>query len=132
MKISASFTHEEVKVFKFGSWPFGRPRMFSHIFFLDGLLIDTGHSRMRKEVVAAVKPLAVEQLFITHHHEDHTGNLSVLHPALACPAYASPKCIELMKAPPPISFAQWLTWGSRPAYSGLEETMNPLRKLSRS
>lgn len=126
MKIASSFSHEDVRVFKFGSWPFGKPRLFSHIFFVDGLLIDTGHSKMREAVRSAVASLPIDQLFITHHHEDHTGNLSVLHPSLSCPAYASPKCIELMKMPPPISFAQWLTWGSRPAYTGLEETMDRL------
>jgi len=126
MKITSSFTHQDVQVFKFGSWPFGRPRMYSHIFYLDGLLIDTGHSNMQKEVIEAIKPLSIGQLFITHHHEDHTGNLNVLHQELSCPAYASPKCIELMKDPPPISFAQWLTWGSRPSFYGLQETMDRL------
>lgn len=126
MKISSRYSHQNVQVFKFGSWPFGRPKMFSHLFFIDGLLIDTGHSNMRKEVKQTVRDLKIEQIFITHHHEDHTGNLSVLQPYFSCPALASPKCVELMKDPPPISFAQWLTWGTRPAFTGLAETMDRL------
>ncbi|NRB51962.1 MAG: MBL fold metallo-hydrolase [Saprospiraceae bacterium] len=124
MKLSSRIEHQDVEIFKFGSWPFGRPKMFSHLFFVDGLLIDTGHSGMRKEIWQAVSPLAVEQIFITHHHEDHTGNLAILQSHFACPALASAKCVELMKDPPSISFAQWLTWGPRPAFRGLTETMD--------
>ncbi len=126
MKLSSSYHHQGVQIFKFGSWPFGQPKLYSHLFFLDGLLIDTGHSNMRKEVVQAVGSLGVEQIFITHHHEDHTGNLAILQPHFACPALASAKCVELMKDPPPISFAQWLTWGARPPFLGLAETMDRL------
>lgn len=132
MKLSARTQHQDVEIFKFGYWPFGRPKMFSHLFFVDGLLIDTGPSRMRKEIWQAVSPLAVEQIFITHHHEDHTGNLATLQSHFACPAFASAKCVELMKAPPPISFAQWLTWGPRPAFRGLTETMDRLNTPTHS
>lgn len=126
MKLSSTFDYQDVQIFKFGSWPFGQPRMFSHLFFIDGLLIDTGHSNMRKEILQAVGGLKVDQIFITHHHEDHTGNVAELQRIFACPTLASGKCVELMKDPPPISFAQWLTWGSRPAFSGLTETMDRL------
>lgn len=126
MKLASTYDHQGVQIFKFGSWPFGPPKMFSHCFYLDGLLIDTGHRKMQKEVVQALGGLAVDQIFITHHHEDHTGNLATLQSTFACPALASAKCVELMKDPPPISFAQWLSWGSRPAFSGLSETMDRL------
>ena len=117
MKISESFHFQEVKGFKFGSWPFGRPRMFSHIYFIDGLLIDTGHSNMRKAVLDVVNTLSIEQIYITHHHEDHTGNLPVIQKQADCQVYASSLCVEIMKDPPEISFAQWLTWGkSGPAF----------------
>ncbi len=111
MKIKDSFQHQEIQGFKFGSWPFGKPSMFSHIYFIDGLLIDTGHSNMQKEVFNTLNSLPVEQIFITHHHEDHTGNLKTLQSYFKCPTYASFLCSKIMKNPPSISFAQWLTWG---------------------
>jgi len=115
MKITKTFQFEEIQGFKFGSWPFGKPRMFSHTYFVDGLLIDTGHSNVQKEVLERLKPLPVKQIFLTHHHEDHTGNLKALQQHFQCPTYASTACIELMKNPPNISFAQWLTWGKTQA-----------------
>lgn len=115
MKITKTFQHQNIKGFKFGSWPFGKPTMFSHIYFIDGLLIDTGHSNMKKAVMEHIAPLPVEQIFLTHHHEDHTGNLLALQQEFDCPYLASQACVELMKKPPKISFAQQLTWGDRPA-----------------
>lgn len=111
MKITKSFEHDGIQGFKFGSWPFGKPKLFVHTFFVDGLLIDTGHSNMRKEIVETLSPLDVKQIFITHHHEDHSGNLRTFQKHFKCPTYASTLCVELMKHPPKISFAQWLTWG---------------------
>jgi len=115
MKITKSFQHDKVQGFKFGSWPFGRPKMYAHCYFMDGMLIDTGHSNMRKEVVATLSVLPVDQIFITHHHEDHSGNIEVLRKHFNCPTFASSLCSDLMKRPPSISFGQWLTWGNRPA-----------------
>ncbi len=88
--------------------------MFSHVYFVDGLLIDTGQPRMRRHILEATGELPVEQLFITHHHEDHSGNISPLRNRFGCKAYASEACCQLMKAPPKLSFVQWVTWGSRP------------------
>jgi glyoxylase-like metal-dependent hydrolase (beta-lactamase superfamily II) len=119
MIISEEFEYEEVKGYKFGYNLFGKPNLFSHIYYVDGLMIDTGHSLMRRQITQKVKSLLVNQLFITHFHEDHSGNLDLLHPHFKCPIYASALCCELMKNPPKISFAQKLTWGNRPAFQGL-------------
>ncbi len=115
MKQSLTFKHKEVQCFKFGSNPLGKPKMFSHIYYVDGLMIDTGHSNMQKEIFGCIKDLPVEQLFITHHHEDHTGNLAVFQAHFSCQTYSSPLCAEIMKNPPNISPAQKMTWGNRPA-----------------
>lgn len=111
MKKVKSFKDGPVEGYKFGSVPIGKPRMFSHVFFIDGLLIDTGHPNMRKEAVAAISTWPVEQIFITHHHEDHRGNLDVLKSHFDCPAYASRRCIEISKKTLQSNFAQLLVWG---------------------
>lgn len=121
MKKTERLKYGEVQGFAFGSWPFGPPKMFSHVYFIDGLLLDTGHRNMRKEILATLGGLEVNQIFISHHHEDHTGNLAELQQHFKCHSYSSAACIELMKKPPKISFAQWLTWGNRPANFHLKE-----------
>lgn len=90
--------------------------MFVHMFFVDGLLIDTGHYNMRKEILNTLQQLNVQQLFLTHHHEDHTANAGLLSQHFNCTVYASKKCAELMKHPPKISFVQQLIWGKAQAF----------------
>ncbi|MGD1891099.1 MAG: MBL fold metallo-hydrolase [Cyclobacteriaceae bacterium] len=119
MIISESFEHEEVVGFKFGYQPIGKPRLFSHIYFVDGLLIDTGQSNVRSTITSKVKELSVEQIFITHHHEDHTGNIAEIKELHGCNAYASERCCQMMKDPPKLSFAQKIAWGDRASQSDL-------------
>lgn len=114
MKVSQSFEHQPIKGFKFGQSIFGKPKAFAHCYFIDGLLIDTAHSNMQKAAVATLTQLPIEQIFITHHHEDHNGNLKPLQAHFNCPTYASPLCVELLKKPPRITIAQKLSWGDRP------------------
>jgi len=114
MTVTHTFEYESIKGCKFGYSPFGKPKMFVHVYYIDGLLIDTGHSKVSKEVLWQIGELDVRQIFITHHHEDHTGNLNHLQQHFDCPAYASEICCESMKKPPRISFAQHLFWGNRP------------------
>ena len=93
--------------------------MYSHVYFVDGLLIDTGHSRKRRQVFETTKKLPVDQMFVTHHHEDHTGNILAIQKQFGCDVFASEHCCELMKDPPKLSLAQKLFWGDRPAYPNL-------------
>ena len=119
MKITSQFQHGPVQGFKFGSDPLGKPTLFSIVYFVDGLLIDTGHPNMRKEILETTSQLPVEQIFLTHHHEDHSGNAPQLKAQFNCQVYTSPETIEVMKAPPKISFAQHILWGDRPPNTDL-------------
>ena len=119
MKIVDTFHHEEITGYKFGYLPIGKPTMLSHIYYVDGLLIDTGHSKMRQEIIATVKDLDVNQIFITHHHEDHSGNIAAFKKIFDCKIYASDLCSKIMEQPPPLSLAQKFLWGNRHAFKGL-------------
>ena len=119
MVIAESFKFKEITGFKFGQSLFGKPYLYAHVYFIDGLLIDTGHSRMRQQITQMLSPLDVQQIFITHHHEDHTGNLHALSKIFACPTRSSKRCAEIMTSPPSISPAQYITWGSRKAFNQL-------------
>jgi len=57
-----------------GYSPIGRPIMSVYFYFLDGMLIDTGQSRMRRFALDAIGQRPVEAILLTHHHEDHSGN----------------------------------------------------------
>lgn len=129
MKITEEFRFEEVRGLKTGYHPFLRPDLFVHIYFVDGLLIDTGQRRMSREICDYVKTLPVEQIFITHYHEDHTGNLDPLMNQTGVIPIASAECARIMQNPPGISLPQKMIWGDRPAFD-LERYEKPVLETS--
>jgi len=111
--------NKDVQRFRFDVLGWGRPeKMGVYAFFVDGILIDTGHSRAQKQAQELIK-LPVEQIFITHHHEDHAGNLRAIQEYLKCPSYAHPLCAEIMKSPPEVCFIERKTWGSNNAVDNI-------------
>lgn len=116
MGLKQTITHEAVTGFKFGKPIRGLPKFYAHVYYVDGLLIDTGHIKVGDAVRSTLQDWNVQQMYLTHHHEDHTGNIEALQQQFTCPVYASALCSTMMKQPPRISFAQKLTWGDRPAY----------------
>ncbi|WP_070137983.1 MBL fold metallo-hydrolase [Crocinitomix algicola] len=113
------FEYEEVKGFRFETSLLGQSKAYSHIYYIDGLLVDTGHSLKKKVIQNTLKTFNVDQIFITHHHEDHTGNIKELQALWQCPVFGSQNCANLMKKPPRLSLAQKLYWGNRPGYDNI-------------
>lgn len=113
------FTYQEVTGFKFEALPLLKTRMYSIIYYVDGLLIDTGHPKAHKNVVLATKELKINQVFLTHFHEDHSGNLNHFQTTFHPKIYASDLCCKMMKSPPKLSFAQKILWGNRKPFLNL-------------
>ena len=126
MVISEKLRYEEVIGFKFGRKLIGRPKMFSYIYFVDGLLIDTGQRFVRNKVLSKTNTLPVEQIFITHHHEDHTGNITPIQEKHHCEVFGSAACSQIMKTPPRLSLAQQLTWGNREPFAKILPAENAI------
>jgi len=116
----SSFEAGAIKAHRFSLDLWARPKMHSLIYWIDGLLIDTGPAIAEAQILDIVSKAKLKQIFISHHHEDHTGNLKAIVRQLEIPAYSSSQCAVLMKDPPALSLAQKMTWGQRPAFDGLE------------
>jgi len=117
VRLSTISNFNEVKAICCGYSPFGKAVLSVNVYFVDGLLIDAGQSLMCKEVLNFTENLPIQQICVTHHHEDHTGNLTSITKQHKVPVYGSLKCKELMKAPPSISLPQKIYWGNRPAFN---------------
>lgn len=124
MKLVKSQVYDGVEILTVGQNPVREPKLTVNLFKIDGLLIDTGPPRMRKEVMNELRDKTINQIFVTHHHEDHSGNVAQLAEHFGCPAYSSSLCAEIMKSPPKISFAQYMIWGNRPPYHHLKGVDN--------
>ncbi|WP_099159812.1 MBL fold metallo-hydrolase [Virgibacillus ndiopensis] len=49
------------------------PMMDVYLYFIDGLLVDTGPSIRKRNLMPLLKTWDIRQVAITHHHEDHAG-----------------------------------------------------------
>jgi len=100
-----------VQAVQMGYSPVGSPLMSVHFFYLDGLLIDTGQSHMRRETLAAVADRPVHDILLTHHHEDHSGNAAALQRRTGAPVWGHPAAAAKLAAGYRILPYQHLVWG---------------------
>lgn len=68
----------EVESIRLGYGPIGPPLMSVFMYVVDGLVIDTGQHHMQKYVVEQLKNKKLNQILLTHHHEDHSGNAAAI------------------------------------------------------
>ena len=73
-----SFDYGDVRYFRMARTFLGRAIYWTGVYYLDGLLVDSGPPNLAREVASLCRELAVRQCITTHHHEDHTGNHSVI------------------------------------------------------
>ena len=78
MNLVKKSTFGEVEAIRLGFGPIGPPLMSVFLYVVDGLVIDTGQRNMQKAVVEVLKHRKLHRILLTHHHEDHSGNASVL------------------------------------------------------
>ena len=93
-------------------------RMLDYVvsaYLVRGVLVDTAFPAVGAELArwAAGSPPA--GAFVTHHHEDHAGNVVRLA-ALGIPLAVAPDTLERLRAPKPIGLYRRTCWGSAPAF----------------
>jgi len=132
LKARESYQIDKIQAFKFGYAPFGKPKLLVYLYFIDGLLIDAGQRKMSKEILATTSKLPIEQMFITHHHEDHTGNIGAIQAQHGCQVSAPPLTCQLMNDPPALSLAQKLVYGTRPPFFNLHPVEERLETQNHS
>lgn len=90
----------------------GRRRVMPcRAFLLDGLLVDTCHRRGREAFLEWLGVRRVSQAVLTHHHEDHAGNASLLN-AQGIVVQAHPLAAAPLAERRPLPFFEWVVWGS--------------------
>jgi glyoxylase-like metal-dependent hydrolase (beta-lactamase superfamily II) len=88
------------------------------VYFVDGLLIDTGPYSLRKKLEPFLEGLPVEQVALTHLHEDHCG-LAFLFSEHGVPVYCLPESVAEAPLEPRLPLYRRLVWGRRPAFEAL-------------
>jgi len=111
MRLLKTYEFKGIKGFKLGWSPVGMPLMTTFCYVLDDLMIDTGLSHMKKEVLKVAGENRIKRIFLTHYHEDHSGNARAIKQAYGIRVFGHPMTIEKMSRPFRILPYQKFVWG---------------------
>ena len=79
-----------------GYAPLGKPLMSVICYYVDGLLIDTGAHNANRSFQKMTNHLSIDQVTLTHYHEDHSGNARYIQNTRNVPIYGHPLTVEKM------------------------------------
>ena len=103
---------DPVQAWKIGTNALGKPQMYVYSYYVDGVLIDTGPPRAQQALLDVLSDVSIDRIILTHHHEDHSGNVEAIKKAKSVPALGSALCRDMMSKHITVDFGRWMTWGS--------------------
>ncbi len=107
-----SFDYGEVRYFRMARTFLGRALYWTGVYYLDGLLVDSGPPNLAREVTRLCRELAVRQCITTHHHEDHTGNHGLIREHFHITPLAHARGVARIAAPEGHpQFYRYAAWG---------------------
>ena len=92
--------------------------MSVHSFYVDGLLIDTGSGSLSNEFQSFFNKVAIQQVALTHVHEDHAGNAAWIQQNHNVPIYVHPEAIDLCASDGEYPFYRKVLWGGASSICG--------------
>jgi len=81
-----------------------------YLYCVNGLLVDTGFSRRRELVRAFLRETKPTQAVVTHHHEDHSGNVATLLQE-GLKVWAPQQALEPIAKGFKVELYRWRIWG---------------------
>ena len=95
-------------------------------------LVDTGLAHMGPEALALAREHRVRRVFLTHHHEDHSGNAALIRKQTGATVFGHELAGEKLKTRYPVLPYQKLVWGRttpvdvRPVTEPADTVLGPL------
>ena len=111
MRVAQPYDFGEIQGFKLGWSLFGPPLMTVYCYLLGDLMIDTGPAHMQKETLQIAGDHHIQRVFLTHHHEDHSGNAAALKQNAQTGIFGHPLTKAKMATAFPILPYQKYVWG---------------------
>ena len=84
-------------------------------YFTRGVLLDTGFPMVARELAAWLDNARPEGVVVTHHHEDHAGNLELIARG-GLPVAAADATLRAARELGPLGLYRRVCWGAPPAF----------------
>lgn len=104
-------TYDDVRFFRMARTIGGWGMYWTGVYFVDGLLIDSGPPNLRGEAERLFRELRVQACMTTHHHEDHSGNHALLVERFGIVPYVHPHGVPRLADPAPLHLYRRFAWG---------------------
>ncbi len=91
-------------------------RLSVYVYTVDGLLVDTGPSRLKQPLQSFLEELPLQMVALTHHHEDHTGMAAWLQRIRRVPVYIHESGVPICRKEAKLPLYRRLFWGKREAF----------------
>ncbi|QDI92041.1 MBL fold metallo-hydrolase [Salicibibacter halophilus] len=104
--------HEQVEIIKISVHPYV-PLISVYLYYVDGMLIDTGPSKRRRALAPVFRSREIEQVAITHYHEDHSGMAPWIARNVTTKIFTHEKTIPIARVTAKVPWYQELFTGRR-------------------
>jgi len=111
MRLFKSYDFKGIKGYQLGWSLFGSPLMTVYCYASDDFMVDTGQSHMQNESLGIAENHHIKRIFLTHHHEDHSGNAAAIKQELGVKVFGHPMTMEKMSNRSHILPYQRYIWG---------------------
>lgn len=99
MRFLKTHRFNEITAYQLGWSLFGPPFITVYCYAFGDVMVDTAQSHMQKEALAIASKHKIKRIYLTHYHEDHSGNADVLKRRLKTQIYGHPITMEKLSAP---------------------------------
>ncbi len=91
-----NYEFDGVHYYRFSVYRLGSNVQTVYTYVVDDLLIDTAQKHNRENILKVAKQHNISKIILTHHHEDHSGNVAHLMNELKIDAYAHPTAVKII------------------------------------
>jgi glyoxylase-like metal-dependent hydrolase (beta-lactamase superfamily II) len=112
MRLFKTHKFNQIKAYELGWSLIGSPLMTVYCYVLGDIMIDTAQSHMQKELIDIATQHKVKHIYLTHYHEDHSGNANAIKQVLNANVYGHAMTIKQMATAFKILPYQKYMWGN--------------------
>ncbi|MBU1344031.1 MAG: MBL fold metallo-hydrolase [Proteobacteria bacterium] len=111
MRLIKLYDFNGIKGYKLGWSVFGPPLMTVYCYVIGDVMVDTGQSHLQKEACRIAGDHHIKHIYLTHHHEDHSGNAAAIKKMVNAGVYGHGITKEKLSARFKILPYQKYAWG---------------------